>query len=138
MIIIIIIIITIILVIIIIITIKLICNLISTNIHIHIGDNVDTDVAGAVAAGWNPLRYNEWFDEGFSDWFDYDTKATAAAGQKKRVDMLKWGRRDTEKELEWVELWGLDDVLTMFGFPDDEERYVKTTMIRGMTDDATY
>jgi hypothetical protein len=31
-----------------------------------------------------------------------------------------WGRRDTARGLDWVEIWGLDDVLTLFGFPEDE------------------
>jgi hypothetical protein len=26
-----------------------------------------------------------------------------------------WGRRDTAKNVDWVEIWGLDDILTLFG-----------------------
>jgi hypothetical protein len=34
-----------------------------------------------------------------------------------------------------VELWGLDDLLWMFGFPDDDNKLLRTTFMRG-TDDA--
>jgi len=86
-------------------------------------------------AGWNPLRFREWFDEDFPDWFDFDTPETAEEGQRRRAACLNLGRRDVEKNLEWVELWSLDDILLIFGFQDDEERAIKTTYIRGFKDD---
>jgi FMN phosphatase YigB (HAD superfamily) len=34
----------------------------------HLGDNLDKDVSGAVAAGWTGMRFTEWFDEELPDW----------------------------------------------------------------------
>ena len=107
----------------------------SSKLAFHVGDSLDTDVAGAVAGGWNPLRFREWFDEDWPDWFDIDTPETAKESQKKRQLLMSWGRRDTVSGLEWVEMWGLDDILTLFGFPEDDTKIVRTTYIRGMLDD---
>lgn len=101
----------------------------------HIGSEVDVDVAGAVAAGWNAVRYNEWFDEDFPDWFDIETIETANEGFERRAALQQWGRRDLAKDLTWVELWGLDDILFLFGLPEDDERPLKTTYIRGFRSD---
>ena len=56
-------------------------------------------------------------------------------GAAKQQEFYKWGRRDTSNNLEWCELWGLDDVLTLFGFPDDDEKPVRTTYIRNFRGD---
>lgn len=101
----------------------------------HIGAEVDVDVAGAAAAGWTAVRYNEWFDEEFPDWFDIDTIETANEGFERRAALQQWGRRDTAKDLAWVELWGLDDILYLFGLPEDDERPLRTTYIRGFRSD---
>ena len=37
--------------------------------------------------------------------------------------------------MEWVELWGLDDILFLFGFPDDPDKPIRTTYIRNVLDD---
>lgn len=101
----------------------------------HIGDSIRTDVAGAVGAGWTPLRYHEWFDVDFPDWNDIDTEETASAGAERRQAALQWGRRELETGLEWVEIWGLDDVLSLFGFPEDEDKLIKTTLLQGVYED---
>ena len=101
----------------------------------HIGNSVDVDVMGAAAAGWTPLRYNEWFDEDFPDWLDTDTQAGAEQGAARRKELMWWGRHDTAKGLDWVEMWGLDDILTLFGFPDDDKKPIATTYIRNFRDD---
>eukprot|EP01041_Mallomonas_annulata_P008090 gene8090-16601_t len=101
----------------------------------HIGFEVDQDVKGAMASGWNAVRFNEWFDEDFPDWFATDTPQTANEGFERRAAFQHWGRRDTEKGLEWLELWGLDDILFLFGLPEDDERPLRTTYIRGFRDD---
>ena len=48
----------------------------------HVGNSVDTDAVGAIAAGWTPLIYNEWFDEQFPDWNDVNTEVDASQGKK--------------------------------------------------------
>jgi FMN phosphatase YigB (HAD superfamily) len=101
----------------------------------HVGDSIRTDVAGALAAGWTPLRYNEWFDEEFPDWTDIETEQTAQDGAERGQAALQWGRREVETGLEWVEIWGLDDVLSLFGFPEDEEKLIKTTLLKGVYED---
>ena len=42
------------------------------------------------------------------------------------------GRRDTDRNLDWIEMWGLDDVLTLFGFPEDVNKPIPTTYVRGL------
>lgn len=101
----------------------------------HIGDSLATDIAGASSAGWTPLRLREWFDEDFPDWNDVDTPETADVGARRRIDLLKWGRRDTASGLEWIELWGLDDLLKLLGFPEDPTKPIKTTYIRNVLGD---
>ena len=103
----------------------------------HIGDREDTDVAGAIAAGWRPMRYNEDFDEDFADW-----EAVETAEQQEdlkhvtdRESVLKWGRRNTDTGREWTEIWGLDDMLTLFGLPDDDEKLIPVTVTRGIYED---
>lgn len=103
----------------------------------HIGDKETTDVAGALAAGWRPVRFNEDFDEDFPDWTDIETPEqqddpTHAA---EREGVLKWGRRNTVTGLEWTEIWGLDDMLTLFGLPDDEEKLIPVTITKGIYED---
>ena len=46
-----------------------------------------------------------------------------------------WGRRDTSRGLDWVEIWGLDDVLTLFGFPEDDTKLIPTTYVRNFQSD---
>jgi hypothetical protein len=60
-----------------------------------------------------------------------------------RRALLEWGRKslDRNKEnggLEWMEIWGLDDVLVLFGFPDDNEKPIKTTYLRGVLQDDAH
>lgn len=90
---------------------------------------------GAASAGWTPMRFNEWFDNDFPDWLEIDTPETARAGGLKRQETMWWGRRDTARGLDWVEIWGLDDVLTLFGFPEDDTKLIPTTYIRNFQSD---
>ena len=62
---------------------------------------------------------------------------------------MQWGRRDLarpasgsaasegldSKRLEWIELWGLDDILFLFGFPEDPTKQIRTTYIKNVLDD---
>ena len=43
---------------------------------------------------------------------------------------MKWGRKDMITGVEWYELWGLDDILTLAGLPQDDSKTIKTTYIR--------
>ena len=101
----------------------------------HVGSSIPLDITGAAAAGWNPLRSNEWFDEEFPDWRDIDSEENAEEGALRRQKLMHWGRKDTVTNLEWIELWGTDDILTLFGFPADESKPIPTTYIRGYLDD---
>jgi FMN phosphatase YigB (HAD superfamily) len=101
----------------------------------HVGDSMETDVAGAVAAGWSPMRFTEWFDEDFPDWTSYQTKENAKEGFDKHASFMKWGRKDTATSLEWLELWSLGDILTVFGFPEDPAKPIATTYLRSVLDD---
>jgi REG-2-like HAD superfamily hydrolase len=118
----------------------------SSSASYHIGTSVDSDVVGAVSAGWTALRYNPWFDEEFPDWYAINTEESAEEGAMSRKQLLEWGRRDLDKpapgaandsesRLEWIDLWGLDDVLHMFGFPADATKPIRTTYIRNVLDD---
>ena len=106
-----------------------------TNKCYHIGSSIDFDVTGSSKAGWNSLRSNEWFDEDFPDWNEIDAEEKADEGAAKRQKLMYWGRKDTVTNLEWIELWGTDDILTLFGFPLDESKPISTTYIRGYLDD---
>eukprot|EP01038_Epipyxis_sp_PR26KG_P004677 gene4677-6571_t len=102
----------------------------------HVGDSIDNDIVGAAAANWTPIHINENFDAGFPDWTEIETNSQADEGAKKRSDLMEWGRRDISRNnLEWFEVWGLDDILYLFGFPDDPLMPIKTTIIRGFLDD---
>ena len=101
----------------------------------HVGDSIDSDVAGAVGAGWVAIRINEQFDKEFPDWFDVDDESQAAQGQERRLELMNWGRKDLERDMEWVEIWGLDDILELFGFPEDLTKPISTTYIRNFLDD---
>lgn len=118
----------------------------SSSASYHIGASIDSDVVGAKSAGWTALRYNPWFDEEFPDWYAIDTEDEADAGAESRKQLLEWGRRDLNRpapgvtadgdsRLEWIDLWGLDDVLHMFGFPEDPNKPIRTTYIRNVLDD---
>ena len=86
-------------------------------------------------AGWNAIRINENFDHDFPDWFTVETEDQATLGAEKRLELMNWGRKDVQKDLEWVEIWGLDDILQLFGFPEDLTKPIKTTYIRNYLDD---
>lgn len=103
----------------------------------HIGDREDTDVAGAIAAGWRPMRYNEDFDEDFNDWDMVETaeQQDDPGHVTDRESVLKWGRRNSETGREWTEIWGLDDMLTLFGLPDDDEKLIPVTVTKGIYED---
>ena len=103
----------------------------------HIGDKEATDVAGAIAAGWRPMRFNENFDEDFPDWNDVETpeQQDDPAHVAERESVLKWGRRNSVTGREWTEIWGLDDMLTLFGLPDDEEKLIPVTITKGIYED---
>lgn len=101
----------------------------------HVGDNINKDILGASNAGWTPMRFNEWFDNDFPDWESIETIEEAESGAKNRSILMQWGRKDIKTGLQWYELWGLDDILTLFGFPEDEEKSIRTTYIRNYRDD---
>jgi hypothetical protein len=101
----------------------------------HVGDSFDTDVKGAFKAGWTPMRFREWFDEDFPDWTVVDTDDTVVEAAKERAKYLYFGRRDKKLNIDWVELWGLDDVLHLFGFPPDMERPLATNYMKGAGDE---
>lgn len=101
----------------------------------HVGDTLETDVYGATSAGWNAMHYNKNFDEVFPDWSEINTVATAADGHNLARARMLLGRKDLTTGAEWTELWGLDDVLHMFGFPDDQTKMVRTSRIRGAYED---
>jgi FMN phosphatase YigB (HAD superfamily) len=101
----------------------------------HVGESIDVDVLGAAAAGWTAMRINEDFDNDFPDWLEIDPAERADEGAQRRFQLMSWGRRDPARGLDWVELWGLDDVLTLFGFPEDESKPIRTTYIRNFRGD---
>jgi hypothetical protein len=101
----------------------------------HVGESLDADIVGAASAGWSPMRINVNFDNDFPDWTATDPAERAEEGAQRRSALMDWGRRDTVRGVEWMELWGLDDVLTLFGFPEDENKPIKTTYIRGYRED---
>jgi REG-2-like HAD superfamily hydrolase len=101
----------------------------------HIGNSLTSDVSGAINAGWHALHYKEFFDEGFPDWSETDTIKNAQAGFERRRELMQWGRKDVVTNVEWTELWGLDDALHMFGFPDDPNKPIPTTLLRGFLTD---
>jgi phosphoglycolate phosphatase-like HAD superfamily hydrolase len=93
------------------------------------------DIEGAASAGWKPLRFTEWFDDTFPDWTIKDSEEDAATGADRSAKVMSWGRKDTTTGVEWIELWGLDDLLTIFGFPEDPNKPIKTTYIRNVLTD---
>ena len=102
----------------------------------HVGNTIEKDVYGAVAAGWNALHLYENFDEQFMDWYHVDkTLEEVEATSEKAGEVFRWGRKDVSLGIEWVELWGLDQVLHRFGFPEDDNRLVRTTRLRGFLED---
>lgn len=101
----------------------------------HLGDSIDSDVSGALKAGWTAIRINEQFDADFPDWFDVDTEEQAGQGQERRMELMNWGRKNVATGEEWVEIWGLDDILQLFGFPEDLNKPIATTYVRNFYDD---
>lgn len=104
----------------------------------HIGTTLDSDVLGATSAGWQAMLYKEWFDDDFPDWFAVESKEDSDIGVEKRRKLMEWGRKSIAPEtngMEWMELWGLDDSLHLFGFPEDNDKQLKTTYIRSVLDD---
>ena len=59
----------------------------------HVGNHLQTDVKGAVNAGWTSLVFNEWFDEQFPDWEEVNSPEDAEVGALKQQEFYKWGRR---------------------------------------------
>jgi len=101
---------------------------------VHVGEGV-TDVIGATSAGWKTMLLNEKFEDQFEDWFKVYTRATSREGALRARAQLQWGRRDTVKNLDWIELWAMDHLLYFYGFPQDDEKRLRTTYIRGVRDD---
>lgn len=101
----------------------------------HIGDSIAHDIAGAQAAGWSKFLYYENFDESFIDWDDVATPENTEQKCVEARQMLEWGRKDVSNGLEWVELWGIDDLLTVFGFPDDLKRPIRITKLKGIQEE---
>ena len=102
----------------------------------HIGSDIESELVGCTSAGWNALRYNEWFDEEFPDWFEVDDFESADEGAKNRRLLMEWGRKDVSKtDLSWIELWGQDEVLYLFGFPEDPSKPLKTTYVKNIRGD---
>lgn len=108
----------------------------TTNCY-HVGDSEESDVCGAIAAGWHPIRYRESFDEDFPDWLNIDTieEAQTEQNEEAREAVLKWGRKNVDTGNEWTEIWGLDDILSLFGFPDDDDKLIPTTIVKGIYED---
>ncbi len=116
----------------------------------HVGSSVEHDIAGAAAAGWTALRYNEWFDEDFPGWEaaqgEDSDQAQRDQAPADRSAVLQWGRRSLDRTvtlpggstaaLEWHELWSLEDVLSLFGLPEDASRTYSTTVLKGVYDDV--
>ena len=113
----------------------------------HLGSSLEPDVTGAAAAGWTALCFNEWFDEDFPDWNAVESyeQQEEALGHKEAVASMRWGRRSLNRTvtmpdgstapLEWYELWGLDDLLYLCGLPEDPDKQVRTTYLRGVYED---
>lgn len=101
----------------------------------HIGDSIESDIAGATLAGWNPIRFNQWFDNEFPDWTQVDSQEDAQDGAAARMKLMTWGRRDPRSNLQWIEFWSIDDILQLFGLPQDENMTFRTTYVRGFRDD---
>ena len=101
----------------------------------HIGDSIELDIAGATKAGWNPIRFNQWFDNEFPDWNQVDSQENAQDGAAARMKLMTWGRRDPTLDLQWIEFWAIDDILSLFGLPQDENQSFRTTYVRGYRDD---
>lgn len=101
----------------------------------HIGNSISKDVAGAFGVGLNAIRFNEWFDEDFPDWTDTASIQTSRLSAEKQLAFYTWGRKDTSTGLQWTEIWDLTDILTLFGFPDDDKKPIKTTYIRNVKGD---
>lgn len=106
----------------------------------HVGDSIDHDVEGAFAAGWTAFRYNEWFDDDFPDWNAIDDEESADLGADSRRALMLWGRKAVSRHpekggLNWVEIWGLDEILTLFGFPEDPSKPIRATVLRGFLED---
>ena len=101
----------------------------------HVGDRVSKDVAGAARADWTALHLNERCDNDLPDWDAFDSEELAAEGQQARQKLLHWGRRDMTTGLQWYELWGLRDILTLFGYDndddDDHNKVIRTTQRKG-------
>jgi hypothetical protein len=100
----------------------------------HIGDSLDTDVRGALSANWEALHLMENFDEHFPDWSQYDSIDQARDSQIRSRKILEMGRKDLKTNQEWIELWGLDDILYLFGFPEDFSKPFRTTTFKGLED----
>jgi hypothetical protein len=102
----------------------------------HVGDRVSKDVAGAARANWTALHLNERCDNDLPDWDAIDSEELTAEGQQARKDLLHWGRRDTATGLQWYELWGLRDILTLFGYDDDDDdKVICTTCVHNARED---
>lgn len=101
----------------------------------HIGNSVESDINGAVAAGWNGLHYIENFDETFPDWSEIQSNENTDEGFKRAKDLMEWGRKNTLTNVTWTEIWGLDDILFLFGFPEDPNKKIATTLIRGFKEE---
>lgn len=101
----------------------------------HVGNCINNDVSAALKANWNALRFNGNFDEDFPDWTYINTPETADEGADYAASFLKFGRRCTERNIEWIELWSLVDILQLLGFPEDNERRIETTYIKNVRGD---
>ena len=101
----------------------------------HIGESIELDVKGAINSQWNPIIFNEAFDEQFPDWSSMNTIETADKGNNLAKSYMTFGRKDTSNGNEWYELWSLDDILYLFGFPEDLLKPIQTTFIKAVRDD---
>jgi len=109
---------------------------------VHVGVSLSADIAGAASAGFLAIHFSERFEEGLPDWAAIESEDQADEGVARRSKTLFWGRRDLSPDprgptagLAWLEVWGLDDVLFLFGLPDDPSKPLKTTYMRAVLQD---
>ena len=71
---------------------------------------------------------------------DFSDEESADLGADSRRALMLWGRKAVSRHpekggLNWVEIWGLDEILTLFGFPEDPSKPVRATVLRGFLED---
>jgi HAD superfamily hydrolase (TIGR01549 family) len=117
---------------------------------VHVGDSVETDVLGAHAAGLMPVLLNEELDDVHVDWGDGSINRNPKPDPDSGIEGTEYLMSDhwrayleqtaskklaAAEGIRFIQIATFDQLLTVFGFPDDPDKLIKVSVARWLTEE---